>query len=264
MTGPPPNDPIEDPTAPDMAVSGVGHPTRDVPPSTLDWDKQTGFTPPSDLCVTDRQESALGIPSELPPAAERTPPMGLTETRKADLDTPYSENPSMEPPGRVTRGHPARLLTSVELRMCEIWTRATGIRAERAQFVVAELQRKYGEMATEDEIIETVLSRAGRKYRNNLLVRGRKLALRVLQKNTTEVVEDYLWSRTAAKAQLDYKEVRLAAVDHLDRLGVTLKREAPQQQAQIIVLKGSNFDVATLDAPTPEVLATEILQDDAL
>jgi hypothetical protein len=145
--------------------------------------------------------------------------------------------------------------------MCEVWVRAIGTRQERAHFVETELKRKYDLTVTAEEALKCALSRAGQKYRKALWMKGRKIALRTLTKHTTDVVDDYLWSRKQAKDQLDYKEVRLAAVDHLDRLGITLKKDAPQQQAQIIVLKGSNFDASTLDTPTPEVLATEILPE---
>jgi hypothetical protein len=75
-------------------------------------------------------------------------------------------------------------------------------------------------------------------------------------------VEDYLWSRTAAREQGDYKEVRMAAVDHLDRLNITLKKDAPQVAVQTIVLRGKNFGIDTLDDPTPAIETAEIVQEE--
>jgi hypothetical protein len=264
MTGPPPNDPIEDPTAPDMAVSSLHSSTRDVPPSTYPTNEKVEQPLTGRTDVADRQESALGIPSELPPADERTPPMGLSryyahKANAAPIDTPYSLNPTMEPGKKPTVGAPLRVLTAVEARCCEVWVRAVGTRAERAKFVALELKRKYDVTVTEDEAFNASDCRAGRRYRKALYMKGRKIALRTLSKHTSDVVDDYLWSRKQAKEQLDYKEVRLAAVDHLDRLGITLKRQEAPAQTQVIVLRGSNFDVATIDTPTPEVLATEII-----
>ena len=214
MTGIPPEDPVEDPTAPDMAVV----------PLSRHFAKKA---------------------------------------REVSIDVPDSLNPYGEVQGKASRGMPRRMLTATELRMCEIYARSTGKRVERAHFVETELKRKYGMEAPASAVLAAVMSRAGKKYRKALWMRGRKIALRALKNNTMDVVDDYLWSRTAAKDQGDYKEVRLAAVDHLDRLGVTLKKEVQQQQAQVIVIKGGgNFDVSNLDTPTPEVLATEIIEEE--
>jgi hypothetical protein len=264
----PPVDPIEDPTAPDMAVSSLHSSTRDVPPSTYPTNEKVEQPLTGRTDVADRQDSSASITCDTAPAAGRTSPTVLSryyahKANAAPIDTPYSLNPTMEPGKKPTVGAPLRVLTAVEARCCEVWVRAVGTRAERAKFVALELKRKYDVTVTEDEAFQAADCRAGRRYRKALYMKGRKIALRTLSKHTSDVVDDYLWSRKQAKDQLDYKEVRLAAVDHLDRLGITLKRDQPQQQAQIIVLKGSNFDVATLDTPTPEVLATEILQDDA-
>ena len=247
------------------AASGLGSPTRDVPPTALDpGEKAEQPSQGSDFGAADRagEVIGLGIPAE--PADERTPPLSRRAAQKAaivPIETPYSLTPGMEVKRRPGKGHPPRQLNIQELRANEIWLRADGTREERKYFVASELLRRYAVKLSPDEVWAAVDNAGGRRYRATLRERVRTHALKRLGKQVPAVVEDYLWSRTAAKDQGDYKEVRMAAVDHLDRLGITLKREQQAVQVQTIVLRGKNFDVDTLDEPTPEIETAEIVQE---
>lgn len=178
------------------------------------------------------------------------------------VETPYSLTPALEVKRLPGKGRAPRQLSAQELRCNEVWLRASGTREEKKKLVVDEMLRRYAVKMTLDEAWAAVDNAGGRRYRATLRERARATALRTLAKHTPVVVEDYLWSRTAAREQGDYKEVRMAAVDHLDRLNITLKKETAQVAVQTIVLRGKNFDVATLDEPTPEIETAEIVQEE--
>ena len=224
--------------------------------------------------LSDETLAAGGVGGDAQPegnvrSVESATPPPLPLTRRAaqkaaivPVETPYSLAPGTEAPRRPGKGRSARQLTVQELRANEIWLRAEGHREERKKFVCDEMLRRYAVKLSPDEAWAAVDNAAGRRYRATMRERLRAHALRKLGKQVPAVVEDYLWSRTAAKDQGDYKEVRMAAVDHLDRLGITLKREQQAVQVQTIVLRGRNFDASTLDAPTPEIEAAEIVQEE--
>lgn len=193
-------------------------------------------------------------------------PLSRRAAQKAaivSIETPYSLVPGIEPPRRPTKGRIPRQLSVEELRANEIWLRAEGTREEKKKLVVLEMQRRYGIKWTPDDAWAAVDNMGGRRYRATLRERVRATALKTLSKHVPVVVDDYLWSRTAAKDQGDYKEVRMAAVDHLDRLGITMKKDVAAVQVATIVLRGKNFDVDTLDEPTPQIEAAEIIQEES-
>ena len=175
---------------------------------------------------------------------------------------PYSVTPAGEGKKRAGSGQPQRQLAATELRCNEIWLRAEGSKIEKINFVLLELHRRYGLALSPNEVTSALDNEGGRRYRAAMKRRVRQTALTTLGKHVPVVVKDYLWAREAAKDQGDYKETRMAAVDHLDRLGITLKKEQAPVQMQTIILRGRNFDAATLDAPTPEIETAEIVQED--
>lgn len=89
------------------------------------------------------------------------------------------------------------------------------------------------------------------KYVRELQEQSREAVMQLLRSGALEAHADFVDSRKMARKAGDYKELRMAAADHLDRIGAT---EKPTNQAQMIVvtLKGRNFDEATLMKELPE------------
>lgn len=185
----------------------------------------------------------------------------------APISEPYALNPGELPKIKSLGGRPGKRLslTAEQLRVNEIWMRSEGTREQRVNLILRTMQTRYSTTMTGQQVLDALKLHASGRYRKRLKDRVRNVALRRLAHKIPEVVEDYNWARDAAREQGDYKETRMAAVDHLDRLGVTLKKEAAPQQVQVLVLRGRNFDVASLEAPTPTIEAVELVrEDDAL
>ena len=186
----------------------------------------------------------------------------LPEKATSPLDPTKSyvtTNPLLSSPKRVYVSRDP--MAEIARRACEVWFRTEGKPMERYNEVMRVLKSRYGLIASGEEIKKLLASSRARQYKQYLRKRMRLLALRSMTKRLPEVVEDYHWSRETAREQGDYKEVRMAAIDHLDRLGVTLKREVPAQAVQVVVLKGRNFDLSDIDKPTPLIETAEIVQE---
>jgi len=183
------------------------------------------------------------------------PPVPITQ--------PYDNAPGVMPTKSVQHGVRPAPLSHAERRCNEIWLRVEGTRIEKVNFIQKELNSRYGVQWTPQQVMDCLFDkRASRMYRQALRAKGRALALKSLQKEVPKVVEDYKWARETARAEGDYRVTHDQAVDHLDRLGVTLKREQAPVQLQAIILRGKNFDAATLDVPTPAIEAAEIIPEE--
>lgn len=77
-----------------------------------------------------------------------------------------------------------------------------------------------------------------------------------LREDALDAYDTFRWSREKAKAEGDYKEARLAASDHLDRIGAT---EKPREIAQnvVVVLKGSSPETIFVEPVETEVVEIE-------
>lgn len=92
---------------------------------------------------------------------------------------------------------------------------------------------------------------AWRAYVTKLQAQTREAVMEKMRQDALAAYQDYTWSRTAAREAGDYKETRIAAGDHLDRIGAT---EKPTEggQSVLVVLRGRNFDEHSLDKQLPE------------
>lgn len=91
---------------------------------------------------------------------------------------------------------------------------------------------------------------AWRCYAAQLRTQTRDAVMAKLKMDALSAYQDFKWSREKARLVGDYKETRLAAGDHLDRIGATEKPEAVAHNV-VVVLKGRNFDEATLMRELP-------------
>lgn len=94
-------------------------------------------------------------------------------------------------------------------------------------------------------------------FARSLLESSREAILRRLEADGLDAFHDYVWARKEARLQGDYKETRVGAADHLDRIGATQK---PQESVPnlVVVLQGRNFTADTLDKELP-ALSNEIV-----
>lgn len=90
-------------------------------------------------------------------------------------------------------------------------------------------------------------------YLQYLKVHARDEALDRLKATSAKAVDTYLWAQDKAKSVGDYKEARVAAGDHLDRIGATEKPQ-PVTQVAVVTLRGRNFTAEDLDKASPEVI----------
>lgn len=101
---------------------------------------------------------------------------------------------------------------------------------------------------------------AWRHYVQQLKEETKNVVLQKLKTDALEAYDTYKWSREAAKGAGDYKEARLAAGDHLDRIGAT---EKPREQSQnvVVILRGRNYDETTIlnEPEEAEVLSVEVV-----
>lgn len=180
------------------------------------------------------------------------------------IDQPFSSNPAELPRIIERRGRPAHWLdmSHEQLRINEIYVSLDGKRMEKVRKVVALMQRRYDVVLTEDQVMGCLRGLAPQKYRERLKRRGKDAQLRAMSRKLPRVREVYDWSLEAAHEQGDYKVAGDRAAEYLDRLGVTLKKEQAVQPVQVVVLRGKNFDLGTLDKPTPQIETAEIEETD--
>jgi hypothetical protein len=180
--------------------------------------------------------------------------------------------------GRVGRPPAAhQLLDDRDRRICSDWAHLSAkVRrammrdgdAERRERWLAHLARQHeltiewGAWSLYTERPEIV------RYLRELKRTTRREALRQLQREVEPVIRDYVWTRTAARKIAEtaedeavrvaaLKETRIAASDHLDRLNVTQRKDAPVVQVAVVELHSRNFDAANLLAPSPEMLGED-------
>ena len=103
---------------------------------------------------------------------------------------------------------------------------------------------------------------AWRDYVEKLQTQTREAVMAKMRTDALQVYDDYTWSRTKARAEGDYKETRLAAADHLDRIGATEKPEVGAQNI-VVVLRGRNFDEKDLmrELPVTEVEVVTVKEE---
>lgn len=97
-------------------------------------------------------------------------------------------------------------------------------------------------------------------YVKMLKTQTRAVVMRKMEQDALGAYEDHKWARKRAKEKDDYKEARLAADAHLDRVVGAAMRPAAVQQAVVVVIKSPNFD-GNLGRLLPAVEA-EIVQED--
>ena len=100
---------------------------------------------------------------------------------------------------------------------------------------------------------------AFRAYVKYLQTQSRDAVIALMQRDALDAYDDHKWSRKRAKEKDDYKETRLAAADHLDRIGATQKPTVTQQSV-VVILKGRNYDEKNLLAESTEEIEVEIVQ----
>lgn len=96
-------------------------------------------------------------------------------------------------------------------------------------------------------------------YTNYLKTQTREAVMGKLKSQAFEVVDDYEWSRQEARRNNDYKETRIAASDHLDRIGATERPQPMQAQQVTVVLKSRNFTEEEPLRQLPAVEAEEVV-----
>lgn len=122
----------------------------------------------------------------------------------------------------------------------------------------SRFQELFGYELTSVRKSQLVQNPAWKAYVEELRKGSRDVVMERLRRESLDVAEDYIWSRKQARKQGDYKEARLAAADHLDRIGLTEKPQ-PTQQQTIIVLKGRTFDAESLMRELPAPSTEEIV-----
>ena len=98
---------------------------------------------------------------------------------------------------------------------------------------------------------------AWRAYVGSLQHHARDHAMSTLQATAQLAVSNYLWAQESARSAGDYKETRMAAGDHLDRVGATEKPPDHVLQVANIVLRSRNFSEDALLAPGPQLEGDE-------
>ena len=101
---------------------------------------------------------------------------------------------------------------------------------------------------------------AWRTYVQQLRDQTRDSVMQLLEQQSLDAFQDYTWSRKAAREAGDYKETRVAAGDHLDRIGATKKPDTQAQQV-VVVLRGRNFDEGSLDKELPAIEAEVVVPE---
>lgn len=101
---------------------------------------------------------------------------------------------------------------------------------------------------------------AWRHYVLQLKESQKEVVMARLKQDAIDAYDTYKWSRESAKAAGDYKEARLAAADHLDRIGATEKPREIQPNV-VVILKGSVSPETVFSEPI-EAEVIEMLPED--
>lgn len=99
-------------------------------------------------------------------------------------------------------------------------------------------------------------------YVRSLMLQTRDAVMKKLEGTAFRAAENYLWAQEKARETGDYKETRVAAADHLDRVGATQKPELTKQ-AVVVILQSRNFTERSLTKELPTVEAAEIVVEEA-
>lgn len=136
-----------------------------------------------------------------------------------------------------------------------IWRkyRISYVEAQRSarERLLTDVQTGLDPRCTERRMMGVLRNPAARRYVRHTRETMRDAAMKRLKDVTPEVVDDYFWARQAARQASDYKETRLAAADHLDRIGVSEKPPTTTVQVAAITLRSRNFDEADLLKESP-------------
>lgn len=118
----------------------------------------------------------------------------------------------------------------------------------------AAFLREFGVELTQSRRRGMELNPAWQAYVRQLKQQTRETVLAKLKATAHRAFDNFIHAQEAARTADDYKELRLAASDHLDRIGAT---EKPEQVAQnvVVVLKGRTFTEDTLGRELPAIEA---------
>ena len=125
--------------------------------------------------------------------------------------------------------------------------------------LLVDAQRQVDAKLTERKMMNILRNPAAKRYARKQKEDLRALAMRRLKDSIPEVVDDYHWARQAAREAGDYREVRVGAADHLDRVGASEKAPTVAVQVANITLHSRNFTSENLLAESPQ-LEGEVVQ----
>lgn len=161
--------------------------------------------------------------------------------------------------------NPLDLLTPSEVRAAEIWASlAFDPQSGKKGTFHARFRETFGFDLPGKTKQSMLKNPAWKAYVRQLLEETRATVMTKLETSAMKAFEDYIWSREEARKAADYKEVRLGAADHLDRIGATRRVAGPAAGNSVtIVLKGApEVTHATIMRQLPAVEA-EIEEEDA-
>lgn len=159
---------------------------------------------------------------------------------------------------------PLLLLSPQEAKAAELYVSlANGAKAlpdqmGRQRLSFGGLFRDYFGFDLTTEVKKSLLKNpAWLAYVEQLKHHAKQVALARLDADATNAVDDYLTARDMAKDAKDYKELRLASQDALDRIGASRRVQSTQGQVGgvTIILKSRNFEHAELLKQLPPVEA---------
>ena len=129
----------------------------------------------------------------------------------------------------------------------------------RSGTFMAAFREKFGFDLNASHRKNLEMNPAWRHYVAKLQTQTREAVMEKLRSDALAAYHDYTWSREAARKAGDYKETRVAAADHLDRIGATEKPTEGGQQI-LVVLRGRNFNEDSLNKQLPESSAEIVVE----
>lgn len=155
---------------------------------------------------------------------------------------------------------PLQFLLGWEQEAAHLWmrmSRSPELRNARGGVNHFQFATALNDATSSKRTVRTVrrmfLNPAWQAYLGYLKAHTRDAVLDELKRDAFGVVDDYQWARKRSRAVDDYKETRVAAADHLDRIGATEKPQ-PTAQIAVVTLRGRNFTAEDLDKPSPEIV----------
>jgi hypothetical protein len=163
--------------------------------------------------------------------------------------------------------NPLEFLYAWEARSAELYVRALNEPAVaygvgRVRFPeFAKLWHDTFKFSLSRRVLDRLqLNPAWQDYVKRLQTEVRASVMDILKRQALDVVDDYEWSRKAARAAGDYKENRLATSDALDRIGASEAAPKNAVTVQTIVLRGRNYSADDLLAESPELVG-EVVEE---